>query len=40
MRSASSTRKMIATISAGLSSGRVIRKNTLTGWTPSTRALS
>ena len=31
---------MIATISAGLISGSVTLKNTLTGWTPSTRAAS
>jgi hypothetical protein len=40
IRSASSVRKMIATIKAGLSSGRVTRQNTLIGWTPSILALS
>ena len=33
-------RKITATISAGLISGSVTLKNTLTGWMPSTRAAS
>ena len=40
MRSASSVRKMIATINAGLISGSVTLKNTLTGLIPSTFAAS
>ena len=40
MRSASSRRKITATISAGFTSGRVTLKNTLTGWMPSIFAAS